>query len=63
MRRDRRQDGAAYPAAGWVLRVGASRRIAGPETREEAHLANRYTLQALAGVAVLRRSAYPAAEF
>ncbi len=63
MRRDRRQDAAAYPDVRWMPSAGASRRIEEPETRREAHLADRYMLQVLAGVAVLRRSAYPAAEF
>jgi putative ABC transport system substrate-binding protein len=50
MRRDRRQDAAAYPGVGWMLRAGASRRIEEPETRREAHLADRYMLQVLAGL-------------
>ena len=41
MCRDRRQDGAAYPDTGRMLRAGASRRIEAPETREQACLANR----------------------
>ena len=63
MRRDRRQDGAAYPDAKWRVCAGASRRVIAPETREGAYVASRDTLQAFAGVAVLRRPAYPAAEF
>jgi hypothetical protein len=63
MRWDGVRHPAAYPEAWWMLRAGARRRIERPDTLEETYLASRHTRQVLAGVAVLRGSAYPAAEF
>lgn len=63
MRLDRLHCLAAYPNAHRTIQTRASIWLEGPEGEAQTSLPNPYTLQELAGVAILRRPAYPVVEF
>lgn len=62
MHRDTLRRSAAYLDAGRSLRADASGRIERAGSQGNGSVPDRYTLQEFAGVAVLRRPAYPVAE-